>query len=275
LTTITFVKIGYIGTTIIIEALLDERSARKDIKIRVVSCSVSMEVEDSEEVARMAADIESDLYVIVSPNAALAGPKAARKVLEETGKPLILVSDEPSRKYMKALPEEIGYMVVYGDPMISAKSVYLDPIEMALFNSDILRVLSVTGAFRLIQSELDKVIDSIKAGDKPELPRLIVTKKRALAASELQNPYAQGKAIAAYEISRGVSKLSTEAVFKLKDRNDAIPVLVAAHEAARQAAKLADEARELEKSNDSVVRIAHFSKGNRRRKEGLWNKFDK
>ena len=146
---------------------------------------------------------------------------------------------------------------------------------MALFNSDILRVLSVTGAFRLIQSELDKVIDSIKAGDKPELPRLIVTKKRALAASELQNPYAQGKAIAAYEISRGVSKLSTEAVFKLKDRNDAIPVLVAAHEAARQAAKLADEARELEKSNDSVVRIAHFSKGNRRRKEGLWNKFDK
>ncbi len=275
MTTITFVKIGYIGTTIIIEALLDERSARKDLKIRVVSCSVSMDVEDSEEVARMAADIESDVYVIVSPNAALAGPKAARMVLEETGKPLILVSDEPSRKYMKSLPEEIGYMVVYGDPMISAKSVYLDPIEMALFNSDILRVLSITGAFRLIQSELDKVIDSIKAGDKPELPRLIVTKKRALAASELQNPYAQGKAMAAYEISRGVSKLSTEAVFKLKDRNDAIPVLVAAHEAARQAAKLADEARELEKSNDSVVRIAHFSKGDRRRKVALWDKFAK
>ena len=275
MTTITFVKIGYIGTTIIIEALLDERSARKDIKIRVVSCSVSMEVEDSEEVARIAADIESDLYVIVSPNAALAGPKAARKVLEETGKPLILVSDEPSRKYMKALPEEIGYLVIYGDPMISAKSVYLDPIEMALFNSDILRVLSITGAFRLIQSELDKVIDSIKTGDKPELPRLIITKKRALAASEIQNPYAQGKAMAAYEISRGVSKLSTEAVFKLKDRNDAIPVLVAAHEAARQAAKLADEARELEKSNDSVVRIAHFSKGDRRRKVALWDKFAK
>ena len=83
--TITFVKIGYIGTTIIIEALLDERSARKDIKMRVVSCSVSMEVEDSEDVARMAAGIESDLYVIISPNAALKGPKAARKVLEEIG----------------------------------------------------------------------------------------------------------------------------------------------------------------------------------------------
>ncbi len=275
MTTITFVKIGYIGTTIIIEALLDERSARKDIKMRVVSCSVSMEVEDSEDVARMAAGIESDLYVIISPNAALKGPKAARMVLEETGKPLILVSDEPSRKYMKELPEEMGYLVIYGDPMISAKSAYLDPVEMALFNADVLRTLAVTGVFRLIQSELDKVIDSIKVGDKPKLPRIVITKKRALAASELQNPYAQGKAIAAHEINRQVAKLSTEAVFKLKDRNDAIPVLTAAHEAARQAAKLCDEARELEKSNDTVVRMAHFSKGNRRRKVALWDKYDK
>ena len=275
MTTITFVKIGYIGTTIIIEALLDERSARKDIKMRVVSCSVSMEVEDSEDVAKIAAGIESDLYVIISPNAALKGPKAARKVLEETGKPLILVSDEPSRKYMKELPEEIGYLVIYGDPMISAKSAYLDPVEMALFNADVLRTLAVTGTFRFIQTELDKVIDSIKAGDKPELPRIVITKKRALAASDLQNPYAQGKAVAAYEINRQVAKLSTEAVFKLKEREDAIPVLTAAHEAARQAAKLCDEARELEKANDTVVRVAHFSKGNRRRKVGLWDKFDK
>ncbi len=65
------------------------------------------------------------------------------------------------------------------------------------------------------------------------------------------------------------------AVFKLNDRNDAIPVLTAAHEAARQAAKLCDEARELEKSNNSVVRMAHFSKGNRRRKVGLFDKFEK
>ncbi len=91
----------------------------------------------------------------------------------------------------------------------------------------------------------------------------------------MQNPYAQGKALAAYEINRQVAKLSTEAVFKLKDRNDAIPVLIAAHEAARQAAKLCDEARELEKGNDTAVRIAHFSKGNRRRKFGIFDKFDK
>jgi methylenetetrahydromethanopterin dehydrogenase len=273
--TVTFVKIGYIGTTIIIEALLDERSARKDLKMRVVSCAVSMDVEDSEEVAKMAAGIDSDLYVVISPNASLAGPKAARTVLEATGKPLILVSDEPSRKYMKDLPEEIGFFVIYGDPMISAKSAYLDPVEMALFNADVMRTLAVTGAFRLIQSELDKVIDSIKAGEKLELPRIVMTKKRVLEASEIQNPYARGKVVAAYEINRKVAELSSEAVFKLEERDDAIPVLTAAHEAARQAAKLCDEAREIEKSNDTAVRIPHFSKGNRRKKVGLFDGFDK
>jgi F420-dependent methylenetetrahydromethanopterin dehydrogenase len=44
---------------------------------------------------------------------------------------------------------------------------------------------------------------------------------------------------------------------------------------ARQAAILAEEAREFEKTNNTAVRIAHFSKGNRRRKVGLLDKFDK
>ncbi len=79
--TVTFVKIGYIGTSIIIEALLDERSARKDIKMRVISCAVSMDLEDAEDVARIAAGIESELYVVISPNAALKGP-ATRSVVE-------------------------------------------------------------------------------------------------------------------------------------------------------------------------------------------------
>jgi len=275
LVTVTFVKIGYIGTTIIIEALLDERSARKDIKMRVISCAVSMDVEDAEDVARIAAGIESDLYVVVSPNAALKGPTAARDILAETSKPIIVVSDAPSRKAVKELPENMGYFIIYGDPMISAKSAFLDPVEMASFNGDVLKVLAVTGAFRLIQSELDRVIDEIKEGKKPELPRIVITKSRALAASEIQNPYAQGKAMAAYEIARTVASLSTEAVFKLKEREEAIPVLTAAHEAIRQAAKLADEAREIEKANDTAVRIAHFSKGNRRRKVKLYDKFEK
>lgn len=273
--TVTFVKIGYIGTTIIVEALLDERSTRKDITMRVVSCGVSMNEEDSIDVANIAKAIESDLYIVISPNAALPGPKAARKALMETGKPIIIISDEPSRKAMKALPEELGYIVIYGDPMISAKSLYLDPVEMALFNSDVLKTLAITGALRYIQTAIDEVIDQLKAGEKPELPRVIITKSRALGASEIQNAHAKGKAMAAYEINRTVAKLSTEGVYKTDDRNKAIPILAAAHEMARQAAKLADEAREIEKGNDSAVRVAHFSKGNRRRKVELFNKYDK
>jgi methylenetetrahydromethanopterin dehydrogenase len=65
-----------------------------------------------------------------------------REVLKETGKPIIVVSDEPSRKAARKLPEEgIGYLVLYGDAMIGAKRPFLDPIEMALFNADVIRVL--------------------------------------------------------------------------------------------------------------------------------------
>jgi methylenetetrahydromethanopterin dehydrogenase len=276
LVTITFVKIGFIGTTIIIEALLDERSARTDLKMRVVSCGVSMEVDDSEEISKMAADIESDLYVIISPNAALAGPKKAREVLQETGRPIIIISDEPSRKAVLKLPEgDIGYIVVYGDPMIGAVTSFLDPVEMAIFNGDVLKLLSVTGVFRLIHSEIDRVLDEIKAGEKPVLPRIVISKMKALEYSDLQNPYAYGKAMAAFEMGRKVANLTTEGVFKTEDRTETIHKVAAAHELIRQAAMLADEAREIEKFNDSVVRLTHFKKGNRRRKTELHGKYEK
>ena len=51
---VTFVKIGYIATTTLIDALLDERSGRKDLQMRVVSSSVSMEEDASLEVAKLA-----------------------------------------------------------------------------------------------------------------------------------------------------------------------------------------------------------------------------
>lgn len=274
--TITFVKLGFIGTTILIEALLDERSSREDLKTRVISSGVRMDDEEAEYVGTLAKTVESDLYVIISPNAALSGPKKAREILKESGKPIIVISDEPSRKSLKKLDEEenMGYIVIYGDPMISAKTVFLDPVEMAIFNSDVLRVLAVTGAFRLIHSSIDKAVEQIKNGEKPDLPKLIIDKNKALEASDIMNPYAYGKAMAAYEISRNVASLSTEGVFKISDRDEAVPVLSAAHEMLRQAAMLADEAREIEKSNDTVVRLAHFKSGSLRKKTGLYDKFE-
>jgi methylenetetrahydromethanopterin dehydrogenase len=274
--TVTFVRVGYIATSTLIDALLDERAARNDIKIRIISSGVKMDEAEAEEVAKIAAGVESDLYVLVSPNAGLDGPKKLREVLKETGKPMIVVSDEPSRKAAQKLPAEgIGYMVLYGDPMISAKSAFLDPVEMAIFNADAIKVLAVTGVWRLVHTALDKVIDQLKAGETPELPELVIDKTLALQHSDLQNPYAYAKAMAAHEAARQVAKLSTEGVFKTEDRNEAIPILAAAHELMRHAAELADEARELEKANDSVVRIAHFTKGDRRKKTELFGKHTK
>lgn len=45
-----------------------------------------------------------------------------------------------------------------------------------------------------------------------------------------------------------------------------MPMVAAAHELLRIAAKLADEAREIEKSNDTVYRTPHVKSGEKRYK---------
>lgn len=272
---VTFVQTGYIGATTLIDALLDERASRKDISVRVISSGCKMDEAEAAAAAEIAAKVPTDLYVCVSPNAGLPGPKKMREILKETGKPIIVVSDEPSRKAAKKLPEEgIGYIVLYADAMIGAKRPFLDPIEMALFNADIIKVLSVTGVFRIIYTELDRVIEQIKKGEKPELPEIVVNKKRAIAASGLQNPYAKAKAMAAFEAARKVANLDVEGCFKTEGAQNYIPIIAAAHELLRYAAKLCDEAREMEKANDSVERLVHFRDGTLRKKTQLLGKFE-
>ena len=92
--------------------------------------------------------------------------------------------------------------------------------------------------------------------------------------SGIENPYAYGKAMAAYESARQVARLSTEGTFKLEEPEKFLPVLAGAHELMRQAAVLADEAREVEKSNDTVTRTPHFAKGTTRKKTKLFSKFE-
>ena len=272
---VTFVQTGYIGATTLIDALLDERASRKDISVRVISSGCKMDEAEAAAAAEIAAKVPTDLYVCVSPNAGLPGPKKMREILKETGKPIIVVSDEPSRKAAKKLPEEgIGYIVLYADAMIGAKRPFLDPIEMALFNADIIKVLSVTGVFRIIYTELDRVIEQIKKGEKPELPEIVVNKKRAIAASGLQNPYARAKAMAAFEAARKVANLDVEGCFKTEGAQNYVPIIAAAHELLRYAAKLCDEAREMEKANDSVERLVHFRDGTLRKKTQLLGKFE-
>jgi len=273
---VTFLKIGYIGATPLIDALIDERASRKDLSVRVISSGCKMSDDEAVDAARIAASVPTDLYVVVSPNAGLPGPTKAREVLKETGKPVIVVTDEPARKAVKKLPEEgIGYIVLYGDSMIGAKRAFLDPVEMALFNSDVIRVLAVTGVLRLLHTEIDRVIKQIGEGEEPELPQIIMNKDRVLAHSGLENPYAHAKAMASLEAARRVAALSTEGCFKVQERERYLPIVTAAHELMRQAAVMADEAREVEKANDSVTRLVHFRNGALRRKRALMGKFEK
>jgi len=273
---VTILKTGYIGTTTLIDALLDERASRNDISVRVVSSGCKMGDDEAVDAAKIAASVPTDLYIIISPNAGLSGPTKAREIIKETGKPIIVVSDEPSRKAARALPEEgIGYIVLYGDPMIGAKRDFLDPVEMAIFNADAIKVLAVTGVFRLLHTEIDRVIDEIKKGEEPKLPEVVVNKIKALEYSGLNNPYARAKAMAAFEAARRVAVLDVEGCFKTEGRENYMPIIAAAHELMRSAAQLADEAREIEKANDSVRRVAHFRSGELREKDGFLEKYRK
>jgi len=165
--------------------------------------------------------------------------------------------------------------VLYGDPMIGAKRDFLDPVEMAIFNADAIKVLAVTGVFRLLHTEIDRVIDEIKRGEEPKLPEVVVNKTKALEYSGLNNPYARAKAMAAFEAARRLAVLDTEGCFKTEGRENYMPIIAAAHELMRSAAQLADEAREIEKANDSVRRVAHFRSGELREKDGFLEKYRK
>ncbi len=252
-------KMGAIGTALLLEYLLDERADREDIEVRVVTSGAKMQPEEA-KVAEKLKEFDPDLVIVISPNAALPGPKAAREAFE--GKPVIVISDAPAKKAKDEFKEKgFGYILINADSMIGARREFLDPTEMALFNSDVVKVLAATGAFRLVQEAIDKVIEDLKAGKQPELPQIVVTAEKAVAAAKFSNPYAKAKAMAAFYIAEKVADIDVKGCFIEKDPEKYIPLVASAHEMMRIAAKLADEAREIEKSNDTVYRNPHAKDG--------------
>jgi len=250
---------GAIGTALLVEYLLDERADREDIEVRVITSGAKMQPEEA-KIAEKLKEFDPDVVIVVSPNAALPGPKAAREAFE--GKPVIVISDAPAKKAKEELEQKgFGYILINADSMIGARREFLDPTEMALFNADVVKVLAATGAFRIVQEEIDKVIEAIKKGEKPELPKIVVTAEKAVAAGNFQNPYAKAKAMAAYYIAEKVADINVKGCFIEKDPDKYIPLVASAHEMMRVAAILADEAREIEKSNDTVYRNPHARDG--------------
>jgi methylenetetrahydromethanopterin dehydrogenase len=267
------VKLGCVGTAPLIEFLLDERADRNDVDVRVVTSGAKMDPEKAEEVAKKLLDFKPDLAVVVSPNASLPGPTRAREVLREAGLPVIVVSDAPAKKALGDLEAKgFGAIIVEADAMIGARREFLDPAEMACFNADIIKVLAATGVYNLLVSYLDKAIADLKQSRKPELPRVVVDKEAAVAAAGFSNPYAKAKAMAAFETARRVADLTTEACFKIQEWERYTPIAAGAHEMMRYAARLADEARELEKCSDTLQRMPHARDGTLMKKAKLMEK---
>lgn len=270
---IGFLKLGSIGTAPMIEFVLDERAERDDISTRTVGSGSKIGPAEAEECARRLLDFKPQIAIVTSPNAALPGPTRARQLLAEAGVPTIVVSDSPAKKALKQLEEGgFGYLIIEGDPMIGARREFLDPMEMAIFNSDVLKVLSITGALRLVANEIDRAIASLKGGAKPTPPRIVVDKEKAVDAAGFSNPYARAKALAAYEISCRVAAITTEACFVVKEWERYTVLAAAGHEMMRIASTLADEAREAEKGMDSLLRNPHFDDGTALHKSRLVEK---
>ncbi|MFX0008966.1 MAG: F420-dependent methylenetetrahydromethanopterin dehydrogenase [Candidatus Hermodarchaeota archaeon] len=269
---IGILKNGTIGSSLLLAFLIDERAESTRISVREVTSGAKMHPpEECIETMKKLLEFEPELILMSSPNAALKGPKAARDLIPNI--PTIVISDAPAKKAIEELKEKnMGYIIVGCDSMIGARRPFLDPIEMSCFNSDLLKVLSITGALNIITNELNKVIMDMLEGRTPVLPQIEIESTNATEAANFSNPYARAKAIAAFELASSVSKITGKACFVLKDREEYMPLLAAAHEMMKTAADLCVQAREIEKSNDSVMRTPHHAKQHLLKKIKLYDK---
>ena len=255
-------KCGNVGTAPIFELLLDELAQRKDIIVRTVTTGSKMSLEDVKEAFPKILEFNPNLLVIISPNPSVSGPAAARQMSVEKRINTIVMSDAVAKRMTEHLEKQgVGYIVVLGDPLIGARREFLDPVEMVLYNSNIMKVLAATGVFRLIHQEIDRVISILKEKLAIRLPRLVIDTETIRDYSHFVNPYAKAKAMAAYHIASKIPEINTKACFMEKDSEKFIPLVTCAHEMAQIAAKLAEEAREIEKYSDSLLRTPHSKKG--------------
>lgn len=256
---IGILKNGTIGASLLLAFLMDERAESKRIDVIEVSSGAKMNPpEKCVKTMEKLLEVKPELIIMSSPNAALPGPKKVREMAG--GIPTVIISDSPAKKAIDEIKEKnMGYILVGCDSMIGARRPFLDPIEMSIFNADLLKVLAITGSLRLIADELNKVIMDMLDGKAPTLPQIIIDANNATEAAGFSNPYARAKAIAAFELAASVSKITAKACFVLKERDEYMPLLAAAHEMMSYSAKMCMDAREIEKSNDTVIRKPHHA----------------
>jgi len=271
-------KLGNIASGVMAELLLDERADREDMQTFMATSGTKLQPEDIERVVSNMKAWKPDFCIVVSPNGVLPGPTGAREELAKAGIPTIIITDDVTTKkeWEEVKASKFGYIIMKADSMIGARREFLDPVEMADFNGNLVKVLAITGAFRKMQLALDKVIDQVKAGKKGadiELPKIVMTTDKAVDG-EFTNNYALAKARAAHEIAMAVAGQNVKGCFMTKEWEKYIPIVASAHEMMRTTAMLCDEAREIEKAGDSIMRKPHKKDGTLVSKNKLVAKFE-
>ncbi|WP_457549470.1 F420-dependent methylenetetrahydromethanopterin dehydrogenase [Archaeoglobus sp.] len=247
------VKLGAIGTAVLLEYCLDEIARREDIDTFVISSGSKIKPEILEDIKGE----NFDLLIITCPNAGrILEPEKLRFKIRT-----VVVTDSADKEWLESV--ECGYIVVKADSMIGAKREFLDPTEMALYNSYVLGVLAGTGVIRLVQHEINRALK------EDYIPKVVVDCWKAVEFGGFSNPYAKAKAMAGYVIAETVSKLTTRACFVERDFERFVLLCATAHEMMRIANALVDQAREIEKSNDTVLRTPHSKDGGILRKTEL------
>ncbi|NHJ84087.1 MAG: F420-dependent methylenetetrahydromethanopterin dehydrogenase [Asgard group archaeon] len=272
---IGILKLGNIASSVLLEMLLDERADRLDVNVRTISSGAKLQPESINSAYKIFSDLDFDINIVATPNASLPAPQKIILKLLDKKKPLVVITDVLKKENKEEFEAKgIGYIIVKPDAMIGARREFLDPVEMAIYNSDLLKVLSIGGALSILYQSIDSVIQQIKLKKEITLPQITITSKDASTYAKFKNPYAEAKARAALEIAETAAKINSEGCFKVNERLDYIPQVASAHEMMRTAAKLADEAREIEKSNNQVLREPHAYSGEVQQKRTLTEKPD-
>ena len=257
---IAVLKLGNLGVSPLFEFLFDERAERENILFRVFGSGSKMAGSHLEDNISDLVKWPHDLTILITPNATLSHSLTVIEKLRSAG-PLILVSDSPSLKIIEDLKNKgVGYIIITADPMIGARREFLDPTEMAVFNSDIIKVLAGVGVFRIIVKIIDGVIESLEK--KPlNLPYIVIDASFLLDKLPFNNSYSNVKAVAAFKMAELVGKINHEACFKIHDWQHYTLLTAVAHEILSSAAKIVEEAREIEKNSDSLLREPHDVNG--------------
>ncbi len=264
------VKCGNIGTAPLLELLLDELADREDINVRSVTTGSKMITEEVEDALTRIFEFNPDILIFISPNPSVQGPTKAREILSGKKIPSIFICDAPGKRLKEEFERfGFGYVIIMGDPLIGARKEFLDPTEMAIFNSNIIKVLAITGVYKIVYQEIDRLIHDCKTGLRPELPRLVIDTDNIRDQSDFKNSYAKAKAMAAYELTKRIAEINVRACFIEKEKEKYIPLVACAHEIAQVATRLAEEAREIEKYADTLVRRPHSKDGKPKVKDKL------